>query len=189
MDKVKNWVGAILVIVILILLARSCNSVPSIEYRDKVVHITDTLIVYDTIYNVDTVNVIKWKPRIVEIEVPVFVDTNKTIKDYYSHKVRLDTSRVGGSYITIRTHLYKNDIDTMIVGWNILTQKVYITDKVTVTKYKSKNSFFVGGGLTKEYYNKTLNVNLILGYDLDNWKFYAVGGSNNVSIGVAKKIY
>ena len=183
--RLSDFVILAFIIIAVILLTKSCSPVKH-DTNTIVKHSIDTVIVTDTIHSVDTIELTKYVTKAIEIEVPVYVDTNTVIDDYYTHKYRVDTSKVGSSFIVINTWLYKNDIEKMKLDWNVLTQTKYITDKITVEV--PKNGWFVGGGAYKSFNNKMISPEIILGYDIKNWKIYSSVNGYGGSLGIIKKL-
>ncbi len=178
MKKVKELVNNLVCFVIVILLiGMSVYSYKLGKNSNSYVVSQDTMVIYknitytDTvytptqyIYNNDTIHLHHYK--VDTIRVPLYIDTNAVIADYYSSVYAVDTIlNDTNGFIVVEDSISMNRIQRR----SISSMKLY--PKVTkVTKYKEKKfrrSYFGGIGVVGNERSLGLNIQLGVLYNPD----------------------
>ena len=157
------YILSLIVLVLFLLNINQCKN-PTID----VIHTSDTVYQIDTIEQLDTL----YKPitRIINTVVyDTIIDTVFIIKDYYTMKVVEDTIvDTAGVFVRVTDTLYKNDIYSRSVYYNIIDTSSVTTNTTTIIK--NDNHLSVGIGYNYNPYPvvayKYNNFTYMLGYDM-----------------------
>jgi|TARA_B110000908_G_scaffold13484_1_gene15598 hypothetical protein len=167
----KNIQNLLIVVLVIILLLRSCGGDKDIigTKISKPTTITKVEIRYDTIQTVVNKYIPKWRDRIVikTDTILASIDTLAILKDYYAKYVYSDTLMIDTvGYAIINDTITRNSIFSRNVTTNILIPTITQTNTVYINKSewywglnltgRSSQINYLGGGLLYKSKNKNI---------------------------------
>ena len=170
-DFFKNIQNLLIVVLVIILLLRSCGGDKDIISTkiSEPTTITKVEIRYDTIKTVVNKYIPKWRDRIVikTDTILASIDTLAILKDYYAKYVYSDTLMIDTvGYAIINDTITRNSIFSRNVTTNILIPTITQTNTVYINKSewywglnltgRSSQINYLGGGLLYKSKNKNI---------------------------------
>ena len=165
--NIQNLLIGVLVVIILIM--RSCGGGSKNTEISEPTTITKVEIRYDTVQTVVEKYVPQWRDRIITITdtIPLKVDTLAILKDYYAKYVYTDTLKLDTiGYAVVSDTITRNTIFSRGVTTNILIPTITQTNTVYINKSewywglnltgRSSQINYLGGGLLYKSKNKNI---------------------------------
>lgn len=138
-NKLLPWL-LVTILIIIILLQRSCKTVPSNSPET----ITKIEWKYDTIKKEVPVYVPQWKTKTkYEIDTFVKIDTVKVLGDYYTKYFYSDTLADDSLNLVVNDTLFENKIYSREIDYRL----IYPTKIITKEIYPQTRDFYIGGEL------------------------------------------
>jgi hypothetical protein len=182
-DSFYTILFIIIIIIILFIILKGCSNnnknIINTTSEPIIIYKTDTI--RDTIFSIDTITLNK--PILKYIDVPIYIDTNKVIKDYYVIREYKDTlvndsnliivtkesiqhnklNSIIVSYINMKPtiinntkYIYEQEINHLYIGAFLNGSKDYLVYGPQITYTKNKLAYNAGFGIN----NKSLYIGI-----------------------------